>query len=283
MSDELKTIDANGLTFSYLEAGSGPLVLCLHGFPDTPHTFSDMMPVLAEAGYHVVAPYMRGYPPTTQPNNGDYAPLRLGEDVLALITAFEQTQAIVIGHDWGAFAAYTAANIAPERIIKLVTLAIPHPRVVKPTFSQLLKARHFVFFQMKSLSRRWLRRNNFAGINTIYRRWSPNWNVTEADLQHIKVSLAQPGGVDAALGYYWSFRQSGTSGEVGKILFAPTSVPTLTLVGEADGATDTSVFHQTPKAFSAPYQLEWISEAGHFLHREKPQEVMQNVLTFLNG
>ncbi len=282
MSAELKTINANGLIFAYLEAGKGPLVLCLHGFPDTPHTFSDIMPALAEVGYQVVAPFMRGYPPTTRPSNGDYAPLRLGEDVLALITGFGRSQAIVIGHDWGALAGYAAANIAPERITKLVTLAVPHPRVVKPTISQLRRARHFVFFQIRSLTRWWLQRRNFSGVNIIYKRWSPNWDVTEDDLRPIKESLAQPGGIDAVLGYYWSFVRGGTSSEVGKILFAPTSVPTLTLVGKADGAMDLSVFNQTSAAFSGPYQLAWIGNAGHFLHREKPQEVMQHILSFLD-
>src|SRR5687768_2249913 len=83
-----KTIEAGGLTFGYLEAGEGPLVLCLHGFPDTAHTFDDLLPRLARAGYHAVAPFMRGYAPTSVPVDGDYSELRLGEDAIALIDAF---------------------------------------------------------------------------------------------------------------------------------------------------------------------------------------------------
>src|SRR5258708_7936876 len=127
------TIAANGLTFSCLADGpdDGPLVLLVHGFPDTAHTWSDVLPRLASQGFRAVAPFMRGYYPTTIPADGDYAVLTLGRDVLALIEAHGRTQAIVIGHDWGAYASYAAANLAPERVSKLVTVALPHPRSVR--------------------------------------------------------------------------------------------------------------------------------------------------------
>ncbi len=124
------TIAANGLRFACLAEGpeDGPLALLFHGFPDTAHTWSDLLPRLAARGLRAVAPFLRGYHPTSIPADGDYSALALGRDVLGLIEALGRAQATVIGHDWGAYASYAAANLAPERVTRLVTAAIPHPR-----------------------------------------------------------------------------------------------------------------------------------------------------------
>src|SRR5262245_64260522 len=96
-----KFVDANGLRFGYLEQGSGPLVLLLHGFPDTALTWDRAMPALAQAGYRAVAPFMRGYAPTAIPADGAYDTETLGKDAIALIHALGADAAVVIGHDWG--------------------------------------------------------------------------------------------------------------------------------------------------------------------------------------
>src|SRR5512136_420172 len=98
------TVRANGVRFATLEAGDGPLVLCLHGFPDHARSFRHQLPVLAAAGYRAVAPFMRGYAPTESPPEGSYHTAALAEDVLALIDALGYSQAYVFGHDWGALA-----------------------------------------------------------------------------------------------------------------------------------------------------------------------------------
>src|SRR5262245_16597402 len=91
----VKTIAAGGLDIAYFESGSGPLVLLLHGFPDTPHTWDDLRPRLVAAGYRTVAPFLRGYAPTTIPAGDDYAVPKLGGDVIALIEALGEENAIV--------------------------------------------------------------------------------------------------------------------------------------------------------------------------------------------
>ncbi|MCA9771955.1 MAG: alpha/beta fold hydrolase [Myxococcales bacterium] len=96
----MKTIDANGIRFAYREEGTGPLVLLLHGFPDTSETWADVMPKLAAAGWRAVAPNLRGYPPTSAPADGDYSVLRLGEDVLALIEALGAERAVVVDEEF---------------------------------------------------------------------------------------------------------------------------------------------------------------------------------------
>ncbi|HEY8086236.1 MAG TPA: alpha/beta fold hydrolase, partial [Polyangiaceae bacterium] len=120
-------LEANGVRFAYLEEGQGPLVLLVHGFPDTAHGWDAVRPAIAAAGYRVVSPFTRGYAPSAIPADGAYDTETLGRDVLALIDAFGENRAIVVGHDWGASAAYAAATLAPDRVSLLVTVAIPHP------------------------------------------------------------------------------------------------------------------------------------------------------------
>lgn len=126
-----RTVTANGLRFGVLEAGRGPLALCLHGFPDSAHTWRYLLPALADAGFHAVAPFMRGYAPTGIPADGCF---RLGApvaDVVGLHDALDgDNRAVLIGHDWGAETAYGAAAFAPDRWRRVVTLAVP-PLAVK--------------------------------------------------------------------------------------------------------------------------------------------------------
>src|SRR5262245_26717623 len=129
----MQTVTANGLKFAYLEQGSGPLVLLLHGFPDTAHTWEHVLPKLAQAGYRAVAPFTRGYHPTELSPDNKYDTDTLASDAIALVDALGGAPAILVGHDWGASAAYGAVGMAPDKFRLLVTLAVPHPRGLKPT------------------------------------------------------------------------------------------------------------------------------------------------------
>src|SRR6185437_15422499 len=176
MADPIQFVDANGLRFAYLEEGSGPLVLMLHGFPDTAHTWDDLRSRIAAKGYRAVNPFMRGYRPTAIPAC-DADQETLAHDAIELIEALGATEAIVIGHDWGAAAAYGAAALAPERVAKLFVLAIPHPGALKPSLKKLWGVRHFVTYKLPGAPERFAR-NDFAALPAIYRRWSPNWRPT---------------------------------------------------------------------------------------------------------
>ena len=101
-------------------------MLCLHGFPDHARSFRHQLPVLAEAGFRAVAPFMRGYAPSEIPRAGPYQSAALAEDALALIEALGHDRAMIFGHLLGAVAAYGAAILAPERVTRLVTVAVPH-------------------------------------------------------------------------------------------------------------------------------------------------------------
>src|SRR5580765_7671841 len=119
-------VEANGLDFGYLEAGTGPLALCLHGFPDSAWGFRHLLPALAAAGYRAVAPFQRGYAPTAVPADGRYQTGMLAMDAIGLHEALGgDGDAAIIGHDWGASGTYAAAVHAPERWRKVVTMAVP--------------------------------------------------------------------------------------------------------------------------------------------------------------
>jgi pimeloyl-ACP methyl ester carboxylesterase len=140
-------VRANEVDFAYFEAGQGPLVLCLHGFPDTAWSFVPVLNRLAAGGYHAVAPFMRGYPPSELGPGGDYRIITLGRDALALIEALGAQRAFLVGHDWGAVAAYIAAALAPERIERMVTAALPHLHrfLFWPSLRQLKRSRYMGF------------------------------------------------------------------------------------------------------------------------------------------
>ncbi len=277
-------VDANGLRFACLARGEGPLVLCLHGFPDTAHTWDDLLPALAAAGYRAVAPWMRGYPPSTVPADGDCSGLTLAEDVIALIAALGHGSAVVIGHDWGALAAYGAANLAPERVSRLVTLAIPHPGGLVPGPRTFWGLRHVFFYALPWLPERQLRARGWAGVRGICRRWSPDWVIPDEELARVTEAFEAPGGLWGALRYYRSFVRGllsprGLRGAA--LLQRKTSVPSLVLAGGADPAIYVRSFEAARSAYSGPIEVVEVPGTGHFLHRERPDEANAAILAFL--
>jgi len=142
------SVTANSIGFHYLELGAGPLVLCLHGFPDNAYTYRYLLPVLADAGFRGVAPFMRGYSPTGQPPDGRFESILLGQDAVALIGALGADEAFVVGHDWGGFATLASAVLAPQRVRRIVTLGVSHPAATDTDYDMLKGSWHAYFFQM---------------------------------------------------------------------------------------------------------------------------------------
>jgi pimeloyl-ACP methyl ester carboxylesterase len=259
----VETISANGVNFAYLTEGQGPLVLLLHGFPDTAHTWDRSMKELAAAGFRVVAPFMRGYAPSEIPANGDYEVDTLGRDVLALIDALGEKQAIVVGHDWGAAAAYSAAGQGPEKISLLVTVAIPHPASLKPSPLLLLKQRHFLVLRRKKAGAV-VRANNFAYVDELWHRWSPAWkSVPASETAPVKKAFAEPGCAEAAAAYYQfvGFRPP-------KSYLAKVQMPAVAFAGEHD-VIPTRAYEKARHRYAKSYEVV-IVPGGHFMHREHP-------------
>ncbi len=270
----MNVVRANGVAFSYLEEGAGPLVLMLHGFPDTLHTWSHARPAVAQAGFRVVTPNMRGYAPTGLPADGRYDLDALGEDVLALIDALGERTAIVVGHDWGAGAAYAAAALGPQKVSKLITMGIPHPASVRPTPSLAWKARHFLTLRLPGAVAR-TAANDFATIDALVKRWSPAWSVPAEETRAVKESFGQPGSLDAALGYY---RQVG---RLPKAFKSKISVPTITFAGLHD-TIDPAAYAPARRFFTQGYEVVTMP-GGHFMHREHPAEFEAKLLAAIRS
>ena len=268
-----QTIEANGLTFGYHSLGEGPLVLLLHGFPDTAKAWDHVLAPVGAAGFQAVAPYLRGYSPTSIPVD-DATTDDLARDVVALIDAFGAEKAILVGHDWGAAAAYAATALAPERVSRLVAVALPHPAGFKPGLTELWKIRHFALFKRKSAARKFIE-NDFEGLRDIYRRWSPNWDLGAADLADIKRCLSIPESRNAIFGYYRAL-----DAKPSELMRRRITVPTVAVAGASDGAVSTDWFTAAAGRFESAYRVEELP-GGHFPHREHPAEFTDLLLDIL--
>jgi pimeloyl-ACP methyl ester carboxylesterase len=273
MSGAIHHVEANGLDFAYLEDGSGPLVLLLHGFPDTAHTWDDLRSRLAAKGYRAVSPFMRGYRPTAVPAR-DPDQETLARDALALIDALGAEQAVVIGHDWGAAAAYGAAALAPDRVSKLFVLAIPHPAALKPSLKKLWGVRHFAVYKLPGAPKRFAR-NDFAALPAIYRRWSPNWNPDESEFDAVRSAFADSASLNAAFGYYRKLSPIPSPSLRQRI-----AVPTVVFAGLHDPVAEPADYRGAARMFSGDYVVEEVP-GGHFLHREYPDAFAERLLSHL--
>jgi len=283
-------VTANDLEFGCLEEGSGPLALCLHGFPDSAWTWRHLLPALAAAGFRAVAPFMRGYAPTAVPSDGRYQTAMLGLDACALHEALGgDGDAVIIGHDWGALATYTAANHEAERWARVVTMAVPPAGAVAGGFLsyQQLKRSWYMFFFQHGLADVVVGMNDLSFIDGLWADWSPGYDGS-ADLPHVKDCLRDPANLAAALGYY-----RATLGGVGldpsldavqNIANEVTRQPTLYLHGRTDGCMGIEVA-EGARAFltSEGSRMEVVEDAGHFLHVEQPAVVNALLIDFVTG
>jgi pimeloyl-ACP methyl ester carboxylesterase len=273
MADALRFVEANGLRFAYLEEGSGPLVLMLHGFPDTAHSWDYLRPRVAARGYRVVCPHMRGYDPSGIPDR-DPDQETLARDPLALIEALGAPDAIVIGHDWGASAAYGAAALGPDRVKKLVVIGIPHPAALKPTLKKVWGVRHFAAYKLPGAANRFAR-NDFAALPAIYRRWSPTWSPDPGEFAEVRASFANPASLNAAFGYYRKLSPIPSASLKTRI-----KVPTVVFAGLDDPVAEPSDYRGAARMFEDNYVVEEVP-GGHFMHREHPEEFTNRLLTHL--
>jgi pimeloyl-ACP methyl ester carboxylesterase len=285
------------MEFGLLEAGeAGPLALCLHGFPDTAHTWRYLLPALAEAGYRAVAPFMRGYAPSEVPDDGCYTVGALAADAVALHEVLGgDDQAVLIGHDWGAEASYGAAAFAPERWRRVVTLAVP-PLALDPVlfsdYEQLRRFFYLFFFRDPGLAAEAVvAADGMAFIERLWRDWSPGYDAAE-HLERVKQSLAEPASLEAAIGYYRATRIAAAPEEVGPYDLAgqaawrpvtPGDPPILYLHGSNDGCIKAELVRDAPRWLPPGSRLVMVPDAGHFLHLEQPAEVNRHIIAWVTG
>lgn len=276
-------VSANGLRFGALAWGdpAAPLALLVHGYPDTAWTWRHLGPTLAEQGWYAVAPFTRGYAPTDLAPDDSYLAADLACDLLALHTALGgDERAVLIGHDWGAVAAYAVTAVEPGRFRRYVTVAVPPTAAVLKPFTsvstaglaarQLRMSWYFLYNQLP------VERTLDRVVRKHWRDWSPGYDATE-DVAHVLAALEGPGRRRAALRYY---RNNLTTGLRAGFTMRP-GAPVLYLHGEQDGCMQADITTRFPGVLPPGSRYERLAGVGHFLHLEDPDRVAALVTEWL--
>lgn len=285
---EPKRITANGIDFAYLEKGEGPLVLCLHGFPDHAPTWEPLLDELAEAGFRGVAPWTRGYFPTGCPADGKYHSPYQALDALALTDALAgDGEAYVVGSDWGAGAVQLAVPYKPDRYRKCVCLAVPPQGVLTGFLSspEQWKRSWYIWFFGTPLADIAFSANDFAIIDRLWADWSPGYTPDAAFIRALKDVFAVDNG-QAAMGYYRdSFHaRSAPEGEATTVRPAAMPIPMLYFHGRDDGCLGIDLIDEgVLKNSLGGGEYVFVEGAGHFMHLEKPDEVNAKIIDFLKA
>ncbi|WP_104183413.1 alpha/beta fold hydrolase [Mycobacterium avium] len=283
---ETLTIDLPHLRVSALAWGppTGRLALCLHGFPDTAWTWRHLGPALASQGYRVVAPFSRGYAPTAIPEDGDYHIGALMYDAIALHRHLgSPSDAVLIGHDWGAFTAIALAAHEDSPFSKVVALGAPvlvgfRKRFVTGALSRLpaqtRKSWYVLYQQIPGIPERTLDRV----IPKLWRDWCPPGFDTTGDVERVWASLPDRPHRTAAVSYYrFQFqprRQSATYKALHRAWRnQPLRRPILLIHGELDGGLDLRLATVSAGCLPEGSQHETIGGAGHFMHLDEPSQV----------
>jgi pimeloyl-ACP methyl ester carboxylesterase len=283
-------VEADGLRFATLSVGEGPLALCLHGFPDTPHTWRHLLPALADAGYRAVAPWSRGYAPTAVPDDGDFSIGRLALDANALHESLGgDSDAVLLGHDWGAVAGWPALTIDPERWRAAALMAVPPLSIAAGAYLDpaTVQSTWYQFFFLHPLAEMVLPMNDFELVDRIWSVWSPGYD-TSADLPEITAALGNSTNLAAALGYYRAALggdppPAGSQAAQDAAAGSPPQ-PVLYLHGADDGCMPASLADATAASLvHAGSRVEVIDVAGHFLHLEQPELVNRLIIEHLTA
>lgn len=293
MTHELRRVSTPILDIAYEAAGDGATAAVLvHGWPDDPRAWDGVTSRLHRAGVRIVAPYLRGFGPTRFRDAGT---LRSGQisalvqDLLDLLDALGTERVLLVGHDWGARAAYGVAALAPERLLGLVACSVGYgtnsPAQQLP-FDQARAYWYHWYFALER-GREALARDRRDFVQRIWRLWAPSWRFDDAELDATAPSFDNPDWVDVTIHSY-RHRWGEAAGDLRYdeleqrlAASAPVAVPTVMLHGAEDGATLPEASAGKERFFTAGYRREVLPGIGHFVPREAPEAVAQAALSLL--
>ena len=308
-----RRVETNGISLNIAEQGEGPLVLMLHGFPESWYSWRHQFSALAEAGYHAVAPDMRGYGESDKPFEIEaYNQVEVVNDIIGLIPALGYETAVVFGHDWGAPTAWSCALNHPDKVSAVGALSVPfRPRGDSPplaTLKAIFKDRFFyqLYFQEPGKAEAELEKDPALTIRKFYHMASGEMNTSllgekpaDADLLS---DLSDPGtemgpwiSEEDVSFYANEFRQSGFRGplsyyrnmdltwELTKDSPREISQPALFVAGERDGVIlmAADALKELDKHVTDLRVNKLIPKIGHWTQQEAPDEVNQALIQFL--
>ncbi|MEU8608301.1 alpha/beta hydrolase [Actinoplanes sp. NPDC048791] len=280
-----RQVTTDVLEVGYHEAGpaDGQPVVLLHGFPYDIHSYAEVAPLLAASGFRVIVPYLRGHGPTAfrrqdTVRSGQQA--ALGADVIALLDALAIPQAILAGCDWGGRAACVAAALRPDRVAGLVSvngyLIQDISAAMQPLRPDLEAGFWYFFYFLTDRGRAGLTANRRAIAEVIWRRNSPRWAFSDADLDRAAEAFDNPDYVDVVLHSYRHRLGQATGApeydqaEAALARLPSITVPTVTLDGTADGNFPATDGRASGAHFTGPRVHRQIPDAGHNLPQEAP-------------
>jgi epoxide hydrolase 4 len=278
-----RDIITNAIRMHYVTQGKGPLIVLLHGFPEFWYSWRLQIPFLAELGYTVVAPDLRGYNDTDKPARGyDVSTLLL--DIVGLIKGLGYEKAVIVGHDWGGALAWSFALKYPQLTERLIILNAPHPEAMQRelrTWKQLRQSWYIFALQVPWLPEYFLGRDHAAQIGKmIYQAAFQKAAFPPEVLERYRVAMSKPGSLHASISYYRMLfrallRQSTTKKDDAQII-----TPTLLIWGERDVALNIALTTGLEK-WVPNILIKRIPDSGHWVQQEKPELVNKFLEDFL--
>jgi pimeloyl-ACP methyl ester carboxylesterase len=268
-------VDSSGVNLNVEITGpdDGRAVLLLHGFPDSGRLWSSQTSALSSAGYRVIVPDQRGYGQSDKPAEVDaYNIILLAADVAAILDQVGVEKAAIVGHDWGAAVAWTAASLAPDRVDRLVALSVGHPLAFGAAgLEQREKSWYMLLFQFEGIAEEWLSANDWAN----FRSWGGH-----PDADAVIADLESSGSLTPGLNWYRANVHPRILIEPPPAL-PPVTVPTLGVWSSGDFALTEAQMAGSGRFVDADWRYERIDGPGHWMQLEAPDEVNRLLLDYL--
>ena len=266
-------VDVGGVGIEYEVTGDGRPVVLLHGFPDTGRLWRHQVPALADAGFRVIVPDLRGYGRSDKPSEVEaYALPALGGDVLAVMNDAGVPRAHIVGHDWGAALAWGLAALVGPSVDHLVVLSVGHPATMRAGgFEQYEKSWYMLLFQFAGIAEEWLSNDGWANA----RAWSRH-----PDADAVFAELEADGSLTPALNYYRANLPPEAWLHPGREL-PPINAPTMGIWSSGDIALTERQMTNSAVNVAGQWRYERLDGPGHWMQLEAPDEVNRLLLDFL--
>ncbi|MGH3943799.1 MAG: alpha/beta fold hydrolase [Pseudonocardiaceae bacterium] len=288
-----REVSANGIRLHVAEAGSGPLVLLLHGFPEFWWSWRYQLPALAAAGCHAVAVDLRGYGDSDKPPRG-YDLWTLSGDLAGLVRALGERHADLVGHDWGGILGWCTAALHPRLVRSVTALSAPHPLAMGQALlrdpAQRCASRHLAGFQVPWLPERSLTRDGAAQVERILRGGAgPQWRASSelaVAARRYREAMLIPGAAHCALEYYRWVGRSQFRFDGRRLARAVNRAPRVPVL-QVHGADDPYVLEPTARRSvqwaGNSYRYEVLPHIGHFVQQEAPERTTTLISAFLRN
>jgi len=269
-----KSIPLNGQDFPLYDYGEGTPILLLHGFPDSKYLWRNQIPALVEAGYRVISPDLRGYGDAPKPQEVDaYTFPNILGDLTGILDGLRIEQLHVVGHDWGATAAWLFAGNYPERTLSVTGMTVGAPGGTgRRELPQLERMWYVFFFQHEGVAEEWLRRDDWQGLRA--------WTREQGDFEQYKIQLDKPGALTAGLNWY---RANFKPSSLNKKSHPPRiKVPAMGISADGDAYLLDQHVKGSEHMMDNTWEYHLVKDSSHWVMLDQPDEINRLLLGFLD-